>query len=273
MLRKSLIPRVSRTEQVRAGDIAVAARPATGTSAATVLAELPYDWLFAAASEAVLLVEAATETITAANPAAATVLTTTRSALIGTRLLKAVDPSSVSMLERTLASVRKVGSDQSISLRARRDGGQLDAKISLLRSSDTSYLLVRLRSSRASCPAQGHHSTSLVLDFLEEAPVGFLIADGDFRVEYANRTFIAMADGGCLENLRYKSLQRWLDITERDSARLHAQMSQRQAVTVLASRLRSELGALRQVQLRAVAVPDDESPFWGFFICERPELN
>jgi PAS domain-containing protein len=114
---------------------------------------------------------------------------------------------------------------------------------------------------------------SPVLAAIEGATVGFLVADADLRVEYANRAFIEMIEAGGLEDLRNRSLQRWLEFTTSDSARLQAQMCCRQAVTVLDTTLRSERGSTRRVEVRAVAVPDEQSACWGFSVCARPPVN
>jgi hypothetical protein len=82
-----------------------------------------------------------------------------------------------------------------------------------------------------------------------------------------------MAEVACLDDLCSMSLQRWLDLTERDSARLHAQMTQRLAVTVLTTRLHSERGSTHDVEVHAIAVPDEASACWGFSIYARAPVN
>jgi PAS domain-containing protein len=241
---------------------------------AAAAVELPYEWLFAAASESVLIVVAASGTIVAANPAAAALLNSTRSALVGTALADTVDDSSKQSLGNSLACATRVGRATPVAIRAVNGGPELSATLSLFRKPPESYCLVRLAAKRrADGESPGDRPTSPVLDAIEGAPVGFLVADSELRVEYANRAFIDMIEVGSLENLRSKSLQRWLKFTTSDSARLHAQMSAREAVTVLDTRLRSERGATREVEVRAIAVPDDQHACWGFSVCARTLLN
>ena len=242
---------------------------------AALSAELPYGWLFAAASESVLIVDAPSGTIVAVNPAAAALLQSTRYALVGTALIEAVDASSKRLLGESLACATRVGRATPVVIRALEGGPNLSATVSSFRRPPESYCLVRLAAKpRTGSEGVRHERASPVMDAIERAPVGFLIADSDLRVEYANRAFIEMIEVASLEELRSKSLQRWLEFTTSDSARLHAQMSEREAVTVLDTRLRSERGATREVEVRAIAVPDDhQSACWGFSVYARMPLN
>jgi nitrogen-specific signal transduction histidine kinase len=237
-------------------------------------AELPYERLFAAASEAVLVADAASGTVVAANAAAAVRLQSTRAALIGTPLLKAVDAASEQVLNRALGCASRAGRATPIVVRACNSHTELSATVSLFRRPPESYWLVRLAANpEAGCEVVHEAPVSPVLAAIEGATVGFLVADADLRVEYANRAFIEMIEAGSLEDLRSESLQRWLEFSTGDSARLQAQMCQREAVTVLDTTLRSERGSTRHVEVRAIAVPDEESPCWGFSICARPSVN
>jgi PAS domain-containing protein len=201
-------------------------------------------------------------------------LHSTRSALIGTPLREAVDPASASALDRSLECASRAGRAAPIVVRARNTRTDLSATISLFRRPPESYWLVRLAANPdADCEDFHKAPASAVLAAIEGATVGFLVADADLRVEYANRAFIEMIEAGCLEDLRSHSLQRWLEFTTTDSDRLQAQMCQRRAVTVLDTTLRSERGSTRHVKVRAIAVPDGQSPCWGFSICARLPMN
>jgi nitrogen-specific signal transduction histidine kinase len=230
--------------------------------------------LFAAASESVLVVDATSGTIVAANPAAAECLQSTRPALIGTPLLEVVDAASAPALNLSLECASNVGRATPIVVRARNIPTELSATVSSFRGPQESYWLVRLATNPdAACDDVHEARESPVLAAIEGATAGFLVADSDLRVEYANQAFIEMIEAGCLEDLRSRSLQRWLEFTTSDSARLHAQMCERQALTVLDTTLRSERGSTRHVEVRAIAVPDAQSACWGFSICARAPVN
>jgi nitrogen-specific signal transduction histidine kinase len=283
LCRHSTVPTPRRCWSRRA-DIALAEAPIPDERISSGYAELPFEWLFAAASESVVVVDAASGLIVAANPAAALHLQSTRAALIGTPLLKAVDAARVGALDLSLECASRAGRAAPIIVRARDGGMELSATVSLFRNPPESYWLVRLTANShtdadSDADTDGgrdevHESpTSPVLAAIEGATVGFLIADSDLRIEYANRAFIDMIEVGCLEDLRSQSLQRWLQFTTSDSARLNAQMCQRQAVTVLDTTLHSESGSTRHVEVHAVAVPDEQSACWGFSISARGPVN
>jgi PAS domain-containing protein len=275
VVRKHPTARTSGRSWSRCADFALAAAaPITEQHASIGYAELPCEWLFAAASEAVLVVDAASGRVVAVNAAAAVRLQSTRPALIGTPLLETVDAASAQALNRALECANRAGRATPIVVRARNGHTELSATISLFRRHPESYWLVRL----AANPEAGYEvvleaPASPILAAIDGATVGFLVADADLRIEYANRAFIEMIEAGGLEGLRSQSLQRWLQLTASDSARLQAQMCQRQAVTVLDTTLRSERGSTRRVEVRAVAVPDEQSACWGFSICARPPVN
>ena len=236
--------------------------------------QLAYEKLFNAATEPVLIVDAATESIVEANPAAAIVLSTTRSSLVGTPVTQVFVAASAHALKNSLAATCTQGSSRPVCLEARGGGSMLTAAFSLFRTASESYVLVRLTAPPSGVLENPRGSDrSIVYEAIEDASIGFLMTDSEFRVEYANRAFIEMIELSSLDELRGTSLARWLELSAGDLARLSEQMARREAVTVLTSNLRSEQNRSRDVEVSAVAVPDEENPCWGFTVCERPRLN
>jgi PAS domain-containing protein len=262
----------SNNARISAG-IGLAARPARERSAVRP-AELPYDQLFAAAAEPVLIVEAATERIVEANPAAAALLRSTRPALVGALLTDGFVASGAESLRGSLSRACRHGSSNPLSVRTRDGGAELTATLALFRTAAQSYVLVRLT---APPSAVLHNlrggSRSKVLDAIESASVGFLMTDSSFKVEYANPAFVEMIELSSVDEVLGKTLTRWLELSSADFARLSEQMSQRKAVTVLTTRLRPDQKRSRDVEVSAVAVPDQENACWGFSIRHRPILN
>lgn len=277
LCRHSTVP-TSRRYSSRRAAITLAEAPTCDERTLSGYANLPFEWLFTAASESVVVVDAASGLIVAANPAAALQLESTRAGLIGTPLQKAVEPACAGALDLSLERSSRAGRAAPIIVRARNGGMTLSATVSLFRNPPESYWLVRLKANRHADTDAGreeiHQSlTSPVLAAIEGAPVGFLVADSDLRIEYANPAFIDMIEVGCFQDVRSQSLQRWLQFTARDSARLTAQMCQQQAVTRLDTTLRSRSGSTCHVEVHAVAVPDEQSPCWGFSVSARGPVN
>jgi PAS domain-containing protein len=255
------------------GGIRSAARPARERIGVRP-AELPYDQLFAAAGEPVLIVEAATECIVEANPAAAVLLRSTRPALVGERLTEAFVASGAVSLRSALSRACRHGNSNLRSVRTRDGSAELSATLSLFRTGAESYVLVRLQAPPSAVrQIRPGHSRSKVFDAIDTASVGFVMTDSSFKVEYANPAFVEMVELTSVDEVLGKALVHWLELSGENLARLSEQMSQREAVTVLTTRLRSDQKRSCDVEVTAVAVPDQENACWGFSIRQRPILN
>lgn len=246
---------------------------ALGTSAlrasSATSARFPDAWLFAAASQAVMIVEIATGSVIEANPAATSLLGMTRAHLLGAPFLNAFAADCAPALAQSLASARLTGSAKRISARARdsRGSSEIGVTLSLVRAGPDSYLLVHLLTSPPEAPhTPGAEVSSIVLDAIEQAPEGFVVTDLGLRLTYANRAFIEMAGLESQEELHGKSLAVWLEFSQAELSRLHAQMARREAVTDWKTMMRRSNLSIREVEISAVAVPDGPLPCWGFRI-------
>jgi PAS domain-containing protein len=232
---------------------------------------LPCDWLFSVASEPVIIVDAATEHIVQANPAAAELLGTSLSALLAAPILEAFEISSKTPITDAMERARSAPQAETKPIRAAGNGAEVAAKVSLFYAGGEAYLLVRLAS------IMDHEALgtteSPVFDAIEGASVGFLVTDAGLRVEYANQAFIDMVKLAPSTAILGKSLASWLEFSERDMAQLHNQMLQRQATTAMTAHLRSERSSPRPVEVCAVAVPNGQLTCWGFTVRELPSLN
>jgi PAS domain-containing protein len=239
-----------------------------------LLASLPCDWLFMASDEPVLIVDATTGHIAEANPPAAMLFRTSRADLVGTRFLSAFDHCCFAALQSSLHAALSTGTALIANLRAQHGDAQMSARLSLFRSPSATYWLVRLTSTiaeRVSDDACG--AGSAVFRAVDNAPVGFLITDAEFVIDYANRLFIDMVRVTSSAAVRGSSLLQWLTLTQEDLARLGLQLSQRQAVAQLKTRLNPRDHIARDVEVCAIPVPDGPDPCWGFSVSELPRLN
>jgi PAS domain S-box-containing protein len=230
-------------------------------------AELCYEWLFDAAAEAVLVIEESSGTVVEANLAAARLLHAERAAVIGRSLLSLFHTSCAAALRESLARARggSGASVREISTPDRRN--QLSLTISLFHAAAAdSYLLVRLVAGDGAATELAPGSA--VFEAIEGAVSGFLVTDAELRVQYANPAFAQMIAVDSPEEIEGESIARWLELNEEDRDRLQAHMARNEAVTELFTRLRSAGGPVRQVEVRAVAVPSDSAPCWGFTVRE-----
>jgi len=253
-------------------------------------------WLFAAARQAVMIVELASDSIVEANPAAAALLDSERTQLLGTSFLGAFVADSTPALQQLIESVRLHGHGKPVVARTRgpraasairlarwaRGGRDIAVTLSMVSADSDAFLLVRLvpatRAAADGSDAGDHDASddgearvpSLVLDAIEKSPEGFVVTDPAFRLSYANPAFIRMAGLDSLAQLQGKSLTLWLELSQSDLTRLQQQMARREAVTVWNTTLRrsslSTRQAIRKVEVTAIAVPDGRERSWGFRI-------
>jgi PAS domain-containing protein len=232
---------------------------------------LPYEWLFSESNEPVLIVDAATFSIARANPAAAAALRIPQTSLVGAPLVQAFETSSNCAIRRSMKLARASGRPDTAMVRAAADGSELSAQVSFFRAGAGAFLLFHL-AAKAGDDWLGTRA-SAVFDAIEGSTVGFLMTDAGFRVEYANRAFMEMADLASVARIQGKSLARWLEFSESDMEQFRNQMLQCQATTLITARLRSERRWIREVEVCAVAVPDGPITCWGFMVSELPALN
>jgi PAS domain-containing protein len=242
-------------------------------AAASSSERLPCEQLFTASSEAVLILDAGSDKILQANPPAAALLRTTGSALIGTQFLAAFESCSAAQLRHHTGVARASGASDAMAVRARGGGIDLRAQLSLIRAKSRCYFLVRLEPAVAQAQSLSAAPGSAVLEAIDGAPVGFLITEAGFHVDYANRAFIEMAGAGSEAKMRGSPLTRWLRLGETDLRRLAEQLSQREASSHLTTQLCCAGNGSRRVEVCAVPVPDGEHTWWGFTVSELPRLN
>jgi len=219
--------------------------------------------LFAAASVAVLVIEAASGRVAEANSAALLLLALPDISLVGSDWLRSFSPDSAQRLAAACRQARLTSTPIHLEVEAVTEGRPLVAAVTSFNVGRDDYLLARLAALDGP-ESPRNRSTQDVLESLDRTPTGFVVTDSHLRVEYGNRAFLEMVCAGGVDGVRGRSLARWLALTESDLQRLKEQMDRRQAASALVTTLQSGPSAGRQVQLTAIAVPDAPDPCWGF---------
>ena len=232
----------------------------------------PWERLFNASAEPVLIIDAGTETVIETNRAAAALFGVPRAALLGTLFLDAFDARSVPALKETLAVARSAGRAAAAGVRAI-GGAALNVKLSLFQNLPKSYLLVHPAGAGGGRGAGSAGAEPSVFETIDESTVSFLVTDSAFRVEYANRAFVEMVGLTARHDVRAAPLTRWLRLSALHLAKLDRQLSDRQAVGELTTTIRTEQDSPRGVAVSAVAAPDGPSTRWGFCIRELARLH
>jgi transcriptional regulator PpsR len=231
------------------------------------LAETRYRLLFQISSEAVLVLDAASQRIVEANPASAELLGSAARRLIGRAFPEKFDDAGMRALQGLLAAARTTGAADEVRVHSDELERDFLVSASLFRQEDNAYFLVRLRQVDAAGTADAiPRSRSRVLEVIERMPDGFLTADLQGRILTANHAFLDLAQVATEDQVRGESLDRWLGRPGVDLDVLLANLRQHGSVRTFATTLRGEYGTLADVEISGVSVTGPESPCLGFMV-------
>ena len=231
-------------------------------------AETRYRLMFQMASEAVLVLDAASHKVIEANPAAGKLLGEVASRLVGKTFPEGFDEGSANALNGLLASARASARVDEVRVRlSDYPSREFQVSASLVRQEGAALFLVRLAPIHDG-PTSGvvPRAKSLLIRAVENAPDGFVVTDEEGRILIANRAFADLTQLASEELAKGESLDRWLGRPGVDLNILLNNLKQHGAVRLYASMLRAEGGATLQIELSAVSVPHGEQPCLGFTI-------
>ena len=231
-------------------------------------AETRYRHLFQVASEAVLVVDASTQRILEANPAAARLIGDGgATSLVGLPFPCGVDARSAEALNLLLAGVRATGRADDGRAELLEARGEVSVAVSTYRQDRVSHFLVRMARAQAEALSEEAPSTSsMLLKLVQSAPDCLVVTDLEGRVISANVAFIELAQLTTEEQVRGETLDRWLGRSGVDLSVMISNLRQRGAVRLFATTLRGEYGAVTDVEISATMVPHGDRPFLGFTI-------
>jgi transcriptional regulator PpsR len=228
-------------------------------------AETRYRLLFQIASEAVLIVEAATQKVTEANPAAHALLGVTANRIVGRPFPEGFDAKSTRAVQSMLAAVQAAGKAADVKARLADGGAQFVVSASLFRQEKSVHFLVRLAPEGGQAPAGAVSGPkSKLLEVVESSPDGFVVTDPEGRILTANRAFLEMVQLATDEQARGELLGQWLGRPGVDLSILLSNLKQHGSVRLFATTVRGEYGSTMEVEISAVAVPHGEQPCLGF---------
>ena len=229
--------------------------------------ETRYRLLFRMVSEAILIIDAPTQRVVEANPAAGQLLGETPTRVIGRPFPEGFDPEGTQAINGLLAGVRAAGRADDVRARLIDSMQEFLVSASLLRQENVSFLLVRLSPMLTdSASTAMPEAKARYLRVLENAPDCMVITDADGRILTANTTFLNLAELATEQQARGESLERWLGRPGVDLNVLMANLRQHSTVRLFATTLRGEYGSTTEVEISAAAVRNGERPYFGFFI-------
>ena len=230
--------------------------------------ETRYRLLFQMATEAVLIVDAASHKVVEANPAANALLGVTERRMVGRPFLDAFDGDSAKAIDALLTGVRVAGRADDVRARLASGDRQFLVSASLFRHENASLFLVRLSplpgagAAEASAPSRA----ALLGQAADAAPDAVVVTEADGRVLAVNAAFVEIAQLASEEQARGESLERWLGRPGVDLNVMITNLRQHGAVRLFATTLRGEQGTTAEVEISAAAVKDSDPPCFGFMI-------
>lgn len=227
--------------------------------------ETRYRLLFQVSAEGVLILDATTEKLEDANPAAYKLLgESARRA--GWTLADSLDTLAVVEVDKLFFGLRTNGRHEPTVIRFIGSTESFTLSGSIFRQENSSHFLLRFTPSHNVKPDIGQTGRQLLLHAVESAPDAFVVTDMDGRLLAANQAFLELAQLANEELARGESLEKWLGRTGVDLSVLISNLRQRGAVRLFATRMRGEYGSTTDVEISAVAVSTGEQPCLGFTI-------
>ena len=231
-------------------------------------AETRYRHLFEVSSEPVVIVDAATQRIVEANPAARALCAGGRTRLVGASVGSLFDAGHGPRVQDLMAAARSIGRQAPVPVQLA-DGGAVLVSASMYRQDEASFVLLRLLpasapAGRPSAAATGtgasDSSSALLQGFVEHSPDGLVFCDHGGVVLSANPAFLMLAQLGSESQVRGQPLDRWVGRTGVEIGVLIGNLRQRGTVGLFQTSMRGEFGARTEVEVTGAVVPSADGP-------------
>ncbi|PPQ27906.1 transcriptional regulator PpsR [Rhodopila globiformis] len=229
--------------------------------------ETRYRLLFQMASDAVLIVDGATQRVMDSNPTAKRLLAAGAEAGQSKAFLAAFTPETAHSVELLLAGVRASGRADDVRAQLAADKADVLVSASLFRDEGGTACLVRLAAAQPEAAGSAVPKLKAkLLKLMEGAPDGFVVAGVDGRIMTANAAFLELAQLPTEDQAKGEPLNRWLGKSEIDLDILTANLRQHGSVRLFATAMRGELGDTAEVEISAVTVMNGGQPCYGYAI-------
>ena len=230
--------------------------------------EKRYRLLFQLAAEAVLIVDAESQRVLEANPAALSLLgqdlkKPDSRKVVGASFPELFDKPSRQAALSFMSALRVAPRVDNVHVQVTGDKNAVLLSGSLFRQENESQLLVLL--SRVGGGAVAGEKANL-LRIVDKMPDAFVVTDTDRRVLTANSAFVDLVQVASEEQARGEPLDRWLGRSGMDIDVLFANLRTNGFVRHFSTTLRGEYGASEDVEITAVSVPGGDRPCLGFTI-------
>ena len=231
--------------------------------------EKRYRLLLQLAREAVLIVDAESQKVLEANPAALALLGQDgrkfeSGKVLGSAFSDLFDKPSKQAALSFVAALRVAARVDNVHVHVHGDKNPVLLSGSLFRQDQENQLLVLL--SRTGDQGLASDDRMTFLRMIDKLPDAFVVTDLNRRVLIANAAFVDLVQMASEEQLRGSSLDRWLGRSGMDIDVLFANLRNNGFVRHFSTTLMGEFGASEDVDINAVSLPDESEPRLGFAI-------
>jgi transcriptional regulator PpsR len=226
--------------------------------------ETRYRMLFQLSPEAVLIVDALTQRIVEANPAACILLDEAQAALISHGFTELFNTEGQLAIQAALAGLRTGAKPEETRVRLAGVRRDIIVQAAMFRQDGATFYLIRL-SPAIPVPVETRTLEGFA-GMAEAATDAIVVTSADSRILAANRSFLELAELASEDQAKGQGLDRWLGRLGVDMDVLMANLRQRGAVRLFTTIFRGEYGASADVELSATAIGDEKSRSYGFII-------
>ncbi len=227
--------------------------------------ETRYRLLFQIASDPVLVVDAASQRVLEANPAATAHFGGDGGRVVGTAFPQGFDTASTRAVEAMLAGVRTTGRPDEITAGAAEGDARFVVSAALFRQEATALFLVRLTAGAASVVA-ANPIDARVVQAINAAPDAFALTTNEGRIVHVNAAFVDLTQLASTDQALGETLERWVGRSSVDLNVMFANLRERGNVKLFATELRGEHGVTTDVEISAAALDEAGKSAFGFVI-------
>jgi transcriptional regulator PpsR len=227
-------------------------------------AEKRYRLLFQLASEAILVLDATSQRIIEANPAALALLGKPVKKIVGGAFADLFDDASRRVAQSFVAALLLAPRVDNVHAALADNREALLLSGALFRQEGANAILVVLSRVDGGAPVSFEKASAMLV--LERMPDAFALTDRNRRILMANAAFVDLAQVASEDRLRGEPIERWIGRAGLEVDVLFANLQTHGVLRNFSTVARGEHGTTEDVEVSAVDVSDGARHCLGFFI-------
>lgn len=225
--------------------------------------ETRYRLLFQSATEAFLIVDAASGRILEANGAAVDLFGYAEDQLTRKRFPLGLDEAGTQAVLSALSTVRTSGRATTVTVRSADGATEIDAFVSLFRADESRHFLVRLKAQLPGSTATPNGEVQLVA-LCRRASEAIVLTDEEGRIEWANDAFLDLSQLSVEDQAKGEPLDRFFTRQGIDLPMILSNARKSGRLRFFATSLTGVYGAVSEVEVSTVTLPGVSKSGYGF---------